>query len=91
VSGYCLPPTQQFPAIAVVRSLQDHIAFIINIYQHNKFFHSLSFLPLKKFRIYENIKIGRNETREKIINTLEYRNNPKVTERRSNSEMNVYA
>jgi hypothetical protein len=40
-----------------VRSLQDHIAFIINIYQHNKFFHSLSFLPLKKFRIYENIKI----------------------------------
>ena len=40
-----------------MRSLQDHIAFIINIYQHNKFFHSLSFLPLKKFRIYENIKI----------------------------------
>jgi hypothetical protein len=40
-----------------VRSLQDHIAFIINIYQHNKFFHSLSFLPLKKFRIYENIRI----------------------------------
>jgi hypothetical protein len=32
-----------------------------------------------------------NETRENIINTLEYRNNPKVTERRSNSEMNVYA
>ena len=40
-----------------MRSLQDHIAFIINIYQHNKFFHSLSFLPLKKFRIYENIRI----------------------------------
>ena len=40
-----------------MRLLQDHIAFIINIYQHNKFFHSLSFLPLKKFRIYENIRI----------------------------------
>ena len=40
-----------------MRSLQDHIAFIINIYQHNKFFHSLSFLPLKKFRIYENIRL----------------------------------
>ena len=36
-------------------------------------------------------KFRGNETREKIINTLEYRNNPKVTERRSNSEMNVYA
>jgi len=43
-----------------VRSFQDHIAFIINIYQHNKFFHSLSFLPLKKFRkktVYENIRV----------------------------------
>ena len=40
-----------------MRSLQDHIAFIINIYQHNKFFHSMSFLPLKKFRIYEYIRI----------------------------------
>ena len=40
-----------------MRSLQDHIAFIINIYQHNKLFHSLSFLHLKKFRIYEYIRV----------------------------------
>ena len=29
----------------------------MNIYQHNKFFHSMSFLPLKKIRIYEYIRV----------------------------------
>jgi hypothetical protein len=49
-------------------------------------------ISIRSHRIYyKHISTWRNETREKIINTLEYRNNPKVTERRSNSEMNVYA
>ena len=34
-----------------MRSLQDRTGFIINIYQHSKFIHSLSFLPLNNFKI----------------------------------------
>jgi hypothetical protein len=32
----------------VVRSIQDRIGFIINIYQHNKFIQSVIFIPPPK-------------------------------------------